>query len=77
MDIFRLLLEQDSDDLFTDDLTDSSHIPLVVDTIENSFNGLYAAWPERLYIFEGKHIKFISTPDNAFLHEAANTFFQS
>jgi hypothetical protein len=33
-------------------------IPLLVDPIENRFDGIYAGWPERLYIIENAVIRY-------------------
>lgn len=36
--------------------------PITVDGITNAFQDAYAAWPERLYIVEGKKMVYIGQP---------------
>ena len=40
-------------------------LPLYVDTMNNSFSQLFAAWPTRFFLFNGTKIAYISKPDNA------------
>jgi len=37
-------------------------VPLVVDSIENSFNSVFAAWPERFYIVHNDKLVYIAHP---------------
>jgi len=37
-------------------------VPLVVDSIENSFNSIFAAWPERFYIVHDNKLAYIANP---------------
>jgi len=39
--------------------------PLVVDTMDNSFNSCYAAWPERGYIIYDGELAYISRADTS------------
>lgn len=35
-------------------------VPMVVDTMDNSFNSLYNAWPERLYIINNGIFEYVA-----------------
>jgi len=37
-------------------------IPILVDTIDNNFDSLYASWPERFYIIEDGKMELIGSP---------------
>ncbi len=37
-------------------------LPLVVDSMENEFDGQYAAWPERFFVIESGKMSFIGMP---------------
>jgi len=37
-------------------------VPLVVDSIDNSFNNVFAAWPERFYIINEGKLAYIAHP---------------
>jgi len=37
-------------------------VPLVVDGIENPFNSIFAAWPERFFITHNRKLVYISHP---------------
>ncbi len=41
-------------------LTEDSY--LLVDSIDNSFNAAYAAWPQRFYVFDGNELVFMTDP---------------
>eukprot|EP00118_Oscarella_pearsei_P001528 m.7686 g.7686 ORF g.7686 m.7686 type:complete len:78 (+) comp19402_c0_seq2:646-879(+) len=36
--------------------------PIVVDSIDNQFDGVYSAFPEKLYIFENEKMQFHGKP---------------
>mmetsp|Transcript_12373 Transcript_12373/g.13700 ORF Transcript_12373/g.13700 Transcript_12373/m.13700 type:complete len:120 (+) Transcript_12373:1493-1852(+) len=38
-------------------------LPMLVDTIENSFEQAYAAWPIRFYVIEDGTVTFVAQPD--------------
>lgn len=37
-------------------------LPLVIDSIDNSFNSIFAAWPERFYIAHNNKLAYIAQP---------------
>lgn len=37
-------------------------LPIVVDSMENEFDGKYAAWPERFFVIENGKLSFIAMP---------------
>jgi len=41
-------------------------IPILVDTMENSFDNSFASWPERFYIIENGKMEFIGFPVTEF-----------
>jgi len=44
-------------------------LPIVIDTMDNDFDKVYASWPERFYIIKSGQIEHIGTPseeDNGF-----------
>lgn len=70
----KLLLSEDQHCTFTSNPHYKKRIPVVIDNMQNSFNTAYAVWPERLYILQGEVVKYISMPNNPYLHETAKTF---
>lgn len=42
------------------------NVNMVVDSMENRFNTLFEAWPERYYFFEGHDFRIVSEPMNIF-----------
>jgi len=41
-------------------------IPMLVDTMNNEFDAIFAAWPERFYIIENSELALIGRPTNEF-----------
>jgi len=41
-------------------------IPILVDTMKNTFDNLFASWPERFYILENGKMELIGFPTNEF-----------
>jgi len=50
------------------DFKDNYHfsVPLLVDTMDNQFDSLYASWPERFYIVRDAKMAFIGIPSTEF-----------
>jgi len=44
-------------------------LPLLVDTMENTLDNLYACWPERFFIIVDGKMELIAEPTNAFGYE--------
>jgi len=42
----------------------SCKIPVLVDSMDDSFEGIYKGWPERYYIIRGRTLKLIGEPSN-------------
>jgi len=41
-------------------------LPLLVDKMDNNFDGKYASWPERFYIIENGRMELIGSPTTEF-----------
>jgi len=39
-------------------------VPVLVDTMEDSFESLYKGWPERFYIIQGNILKLLGLPSH-------------
>ncbi|XP_064606199.1 type I iodothyronine deiodinase-like [Liolophura sinensis] len=72
----RKLLSEDKHGTFSEDLNCESGIPVVVDTMENKFNELFAAWPERAYVIKNGKLDLITYPEDGYLHECARKYLQ-
>jgi len=46
-------------------------IPILVDDMDNNFNGKYAAWPERYYIIQDEKMKLIAEPSTEYGYNRA------
>jgi len=55
-------------------------IPVLVDTIDNSFDSYYCGWPERFFIIVGKNVELVgmpSTEDKGFNREEISKWLDS
>jgi len=41
-------------------------LPMLADTMDNEFDSIFAAWPERFYIVQGKQVVFVGEPTSEF-----------
>jgi len=46
-------------------------IPLLVDLMDNNFDGLYSSWPERFYIIDGFKMDLVGFPSTEFGYDRA------
>lgn len=55
-------------------------VPVLIDTMSNQFNDLFAAWPERFFVIHNMKMRYIAQPsleDKGFNLEEVNEFLSS
>ena len=77
--LYRELLSKDAKhhQVLSADTTDQSKVPLVLDTMDDTFSNTYNAHPDRVYIIEGGILVYIGdnvmkqlqTPERLMTHE--------